>query len=254
MSSNKIVTDVQVIDALIQSGEREWLEFKEGVLLRSSILLNKVSYFADNSGGILLIGISDLCLVVGLEAEYRLLQERHAKFCSLQKNRLFRVCYRNYLKHILLINLGQAIESDVQIDIVSINNKEVCVINVGQFKVGNEQASDIIQKDSLPTSTIDKLKIANLEEENVRLKNSQKKVVSPGLNQYNNKRSLAKEHCIGVLVKALSHHKGPYNIRGLLRDDKVKWYQNLDFTPHPKPSPRTLLNYYNNNKSRFKNT
>ncbi len=138
MSSNKTTTTC-AIDALIQFGECEWLEFKMGVLFRNSVLLDKVSYFVKNSGGILLIGISDDGLVVGLEGEYRLLQEQHAEFFSLQKNRVFWICYRNYLKHILSLNLGADIESDIQIDKVVINNKEVCVINVGQFLIGNEQ-------------------------------------------------------------------------------------------------------------------
>jgi hypothetical protein len=132
----------------------------------------------------------------------------------------------------------------------------VCVINVGQFQIGDEQVKDL--KSRPPSSALFKdvlanknRKIADLEQE---LKAVQKKPINLGLKKKNKKSALAKEHCINVLVKALSHYSGAYNIRGLLRDDKVKWYQDLDFGPYPKPRPRTLLNYYNDNKDRFKKT
>ena len=61
--------------ALIQGGEREWLEFKTGVLFRPAVLIDKVSYFVNNTGGILIIGISDAGKPIGLKDDYRRFKE-----------------------------------------------------------------------------------------------------------------------------------------------------------------------------------
>ena len=248
--------------ALIQGGEREWLEFKTGVLFRPAVLIDKVSYFVNNTGGILIIGLSDAGEPIGLKDDYRRFKDQKAEYFLLKGcDPEFR-SYRNYLKYILKSKFGRDVVNDIQIDKVSINNKEICVINVGKFEIGGAQMTPEDLRGRLPSSAIhnklrddelvySKQKIANLEQE---LKVVQKKPINLGLKKRNTKSALAKEHCINVLVKALSHYSGAYNIRGLLRDDKVKWYQDLDFGPHPKPRPRTLLNYYNNNKDRFKKT
>jgi hypothetical protein len=135
------------------------------------------------------------------------------------------------------------------------NKEEEKALNEQQLKLWklDEEFRGRLNSNLFVTGALarDTAKIATLEQE---LKAVQKKPINLGLKKKNTKSALAKEHCINVLVKALSHYSGTYNIRGLLRDDKVKWYQDLDFGPYPKPRPRTLLNYYNNNKDRFKKT
>ncbi|SMF22806.1 Predicted transcriptional regulator containing an HTH domain and an uncharacterized domain shared with the mammalian protein Schlafen [Alteromonadaceae bacterium Bs31] len=114
--------------AIIRKGESQKIEFKssfhwdyrkqETNKSLENIILKTISAFLNSEGGILFIGVDDDGSVLGLENDYSTFSKKNSDGLSLA------------LTNLLNQKLGKNIHSFIKIDIVGVNNSEICIVNV----------------------------------------------------------------------------------------------------------------------------
>lgn len=125
LKDNLSKTDWQLI---IDKGENDHIEFKSSLrwdlrLRKPNKILEKViaktiSAFLNAEGGMLFIGVDDEGNILGLEHDYN----------SMTKNN--RDGFLLSLTNIVNVSLGKSVHKFLSINIISINDKDVCIVNV----------------------------------------------------------------------------------------------------------------------------
>ena len=125
--------DENKFNKIIQNGESKIIEFKETFqydvkknvnlkcLADSSV--KTIAAFANTEGGTLIIGVNDANNIVGLERDYRLMNKRES-----QSNKdKFEQIATNYIRQ-KLGTISKPIYYNIEV--ISLNNKDVCIIEV----------------------------------------------------------------------------------------------------------------------------
>ena len=125
LEDNLSKTDWQLI---IDKGENDHIEFKSTLrwdlrLRKPNKILEKViaktiSAFLNTEGGMLFIGVDDYGNILGLADDYN----------SMSKNN--RDGFLLSLTNIVNVSLGKSVHKFLSINIISINDKDVCIVNV----------------------------------------------------------------------------------------------------------------------------
>lgn len=128
MVFNKFSKSKKSIESLLREEESSSLEFKSSVRwdfrqnkLNKNLehaILKTIAAFCNTDGGILLIGISDEKEVLGLDKDYSTLKRK-------DKDGLLQ-----HMATILITALGKDIINNISIDIVALEGKDVCRVDV----------------------------------------------------------------------------------------------------------------------------
>lgn len=113
---------------IIDKGENDHIEFKSSLrydyrLKKSNKILEKViaktiSAFLNTEGGMLFIGVDDDGNILGLDNDYDCLSKNNRDGFLLS------------LTNIINVQLGKSVHKFIHINIISINDKDVCIVTV----------------------------------------------------------------------------------------------------------------------------
>lgn len=118
-------TDWQVI---IDKGENDLIEFKSSLRwdyrqekvnkVLELVILKTISAFLNTEGGMLFIGVDDSGNTLGLENDYQTMSKKNSDGFLLT------------LTNLINQNLGKSLHKFIRINIISINEKDVCIVSV----------------------------------------------------------------------------------------------------------------------------
>ena len=125
LEDNLSKTDWQLI---IDKGENDHIEFKSSLrwdlrLKKANKILERViaktiSAFLNAHGGMLFIGVDDDGNILGLDDDYKCLSKSNRDGFLLS------------LTNVINVHLGKSVHKFLSINIISINDKDVCIVNI----------------------------------------------------------------------------------------------------------------------------
>jgi ABC-type amino acid transport substrate-binding protein len=113
---------------IIDKGENDQIEFKSSVRwdyrqekvnkVLEKVIAKTISAFLNTDGGMLFIGVDDDGNILGLENDYNCLSKKNRDGFLLN------------LTNIVNMQLGKSLHKFIQINIIAINEKDVCIVTV----------------------------------------------------------------------------------------------------------------------------
>ena len=113
---------------IIDKGENDHIEFKSSVRwdyrqekvnkVLEKVIAKTISAFLNTHGGMLFIGVDDDGNILGLDKDYNCLSKKNRDGFLLN------------LTNVINMQLGKSLHKFIQINIISINNKDVCIVRV----------------------------------------------------------------------------------------------------------------------------
>ena len=126
-------TQTKDLEELIKNGETNFVEFKSTLRwdlkqkkinkVLEHVIAKSISAFLNTEGGFLFIGVDDNGTVLGLENDYSTMSKKNSDG--------FMLTLTNLINH----HLGKNCHQSINIAIVNINQKEVCIVSVKKSDV-----------------------------------------------------------------------------------------------------------------------
>jgi len=121
------------LEALIKKGETNFVEFKSTLRwdlkqkkinkVLEHVIVKSISAFLNTEGGFLLIGIDDSGIILGLENDYSTMSKKNSDG--------FMLTLTNLINH----QLGKNCHKSVDIAIVKVDQKDVCIVSITKSDV-----------------------------------------------------------------------------------------------------------------------